>query len=169
MGSARLTMRRLPIPTIILKALCTQADTIQLDLQTSNSLHDRCCTALNIARGEWSSKVCPPARTPAAWAAYLPSMVAHARCAEADAADVSARESQRRPQGGQLRNGATQAVTNDDNALWRAAIGQFQQRRGPDSSLGHCGSALRAAASRSLHCAAQISAWMRHARTLVMI
>ncbi len=87
----------------------------------------RCCPAARLAQAILLKLVSHDIMRSNHLRHYLPGMVAHAGRAEAGAADVGAREAQRRPQGSQLRDGAAQTVTDGDDALRRAAVRQSQQ------------------------------------------
>ncbi len=57
---------------------------------------------------------------------HLESLVAHSRAAKSDGADVGSGELERRPERGELRDRAAQAVADDHDAIRRDAFGHFQ-------------------------------------------
>ena len=59
-------------------------------------------------------------------AMHLEGLVAHPRAAERDGSYVGPRKLEGGPQSRELSDGASQAVTDEHDAIWRAALGLFQ-------------------------------------------
>ncbi len=53
---------------------------------------------------------------------HLEGLIADPRAAESDGSHISPWELERRPQSRELRDGSSQAVTDEHDAVWRAAL-----------------------------------------------